>query len=71
LFEAAFFGEHDPLTGISENVIFGQLAQYGTGFADLIVDGSALANCVENRMGGGSYVDYNISPEGTPKMQDD
>jgi DNA-directed RNA polymerase II subunit RPB1 len=39
LFEAAFFGEHDPLTGISENVIFGQLAQYGTGFVDLIVDG--------------------------------
>lgn len=57
LFEAAFFGEHDPLTGISENVIFGQLAQYGTGYCDLIVDGEALANCVENRMGG-SYIDY-------------
>lgn len=71
LFEAAFFGEHDPLTGISENVIFGQLAQYGTGFVDLIVDGQALINCVENRMTGGSYVDYAISPEHTPKMQDD
>jgi DNA-directed RNA polymerase II subunit RPB1 len=23
LFEAAFFGEHDPISGISENIIFG------------------------------------------------
>jgi DNA-directed RNA polymerase II subunit RPB1 len=57
LFEAAFFGEHDPISGISENIIFGQLAQYGTGYCDLIVDGEALANCVENRAGG-SYIDY-------------
>ena len=38
LLEAAFFGEHDTLSGISENVIFGQLAPYGTGGVDLIVD---------------------------------
>lgn len=47
LLEAAFFGEHDPLTGISENVIFGQLAPYGTGSFDLVIDKSALANCIE------------------------
>ena len=40
--EAAFFGEHDTLTGITENIIFGQLAPYGTGSVDLIVDQKAL-----------------------------
>ena len=42
LLEAAFFGEHDTLTGITENIIFGQLAPYGTGSVDLIVDQKAL-----------------------------
>jgi len=51
LLEAAFFGEHDPLSGITENVIFGQLAPYGTGAFDLIVDKQQLSNCIENRMG--------------------
>ena len=47
LLEAAFFGEHDTLTGITENIIFGQLAPYGTGSVDLIVDQNALLNCNE------------------------
>lgn len=48
LLEAAFFGEKDPLSGISENIIFGQLAPYGTGCFDLVVDNEKLANCIEN-----------------------
>ena len=48
LLEAAFFGEHDTLTGITENIIFGQLAPYGTGSVDLIVDQKALLNCIQN-----------------------
>lgn len=51
LLEAAFFGEFDPLSGITENIIFGQLAPYGTGAFDLVVDRAALANCIEDRMG--------------------
>lgn len=47
LLEAAFFGEHDTLTGITENIIFGQLAPYGTGSVDLIVDQKALLGCIE------------------------
>jgi len=47
LLEAAFFGEHDTLTGITENIIFGQLAPYGTGAVDLIVDRDALTGCLE------------------------
>ncbi len=45
LYDSAFFGEYDSLTGITENIIFGQLAPYGTGSVDLIVDQSALLNC--------------------------
>lgn len=55
LLEAAFFGEYDPLSGISENIIFGQMAPYGTGSFDLVVDRHALMNCIENQIGGGFY----------------
>jgi DNA-directed RNA polymerase II subunit RPB1 len=51
LLEAAFFGEHDPLSGISENIIFGQMAPYGTGAFELIVDRHALMNCIGNNIG--------------------
>jgi len=47
LLEAAFFGEHDPLSGITENIIFGQLAPYGTGCFDLVIDKVALQDCLE------------------------
>ena len=53
LLEAAFFGEYDPLSGISENIIFGQMAPYGTGSFELIIDRHALMNCIEGNMGGG------------------
>ena len=52
LLDAAFFGEHDTLTGITENVIFGQLAPYGTGSVDIIMDQEALLNCNERPAGG-------------------
>lgn len=42
LYEAAFFAEADNLTGISENIIMGQLAPYGTGCFDLVVDTDVL-----------------------------
>jgi hypothetical protein len=45
LLEAAFFGEHDPLSGITENIIFGQLCPYGTGSFDLVIDRDALKEC--------------------------
>jgi DNA-directed RNA polymerase II subunit RPB1 len=38
LLEAALHGETDPLSGITENIIMGQLAPYGTGAFDLMVD---------------------------------
>ena len=38
LLEASVFSEVDHLKGITENIIMGQLAPYGTGSFDLIVD---------------------------------
>jgi len=38
ILEAAAYGISDPLTGVSENVLLGQLASIGTGSFDLVVD---------------------------------
>ena len=38
LYEAAVFAETDTLSGITENIIMGQLAPYGTGCFDLVID---------------------------------
>jgi DNA-directed RNA polymerase II subunit RPB1 len=38
LLEAAVFSQSDPLTGISENVMLGQLCRLGTGYFDLVMD---------------------------------
>ena len=42
LLEAAVFAETDPLRGITENIIMGQLAPYGTGFFELTIDPKTL-----------------------------
>jgi len=42
LLEASFHSEIDPLSGITENIIMGQLAPYGTGCFDLMMDTSEL-----------------------------
>jgi DNA-directed RNA polymerase II subunit RPB1 len=38
LYEAAVFAETDTLSGITENIIMGQLAPYGTGCFDMVID---------------------------------
>jgi DNA-directed RNA polymerase II subunit RPB1 len=43
LYEAAVFAETDYLSGVTENIIMGQLAPYGTGCFDLVVDNDILA----------------------------
>jgi len=42
LLEAAVFSEVDPLKGITENIMMGQLAPYGTGCFDLMIDPEVL-----------------------------
>jgi DNA-directed RNA polymerase II subunit RPB1 len=38
LLEAAVYAESDPLKGITENIIMGQLGPFGTGCFDLVID---------------------------------
>jgi len=42
LLAAAFHAEVDPLCGVTENIIMGQLAPYGTGCFDLMMDTDML-----------------------------
>ena len=42
LLEASFHAEVDPLCGVTENIIMGQLAPYGTGCFDLMMDTDML-----------------------------
>ena len=44
LLEAGLFGERDNLTGITENVLVGQLAPLGTGSFDLLLDLNQIEN---------------------------
>ncbi len=69
LLEAAFFGEKDPLSGISENIIFGQLAPYGTGSFDIVVDSKQLENCIQRVQEDFYPVNSNI--DFTPMEDDD
>ena len=46
LLEAAAFSETDKLNGISEAIIFGQLAKMGTGTFDLKLDTDMLKNAI-------------------------
>jgi DNA-directed RNA polymerase II subunit RPB1 len=46
LLEAAFHAETDPLAGVTENIIMGQLAPYGTGCFDVMMDSKAI---IENK----------------------
>ena len=42
LLNAAIFGEMDPVTGVSSNIMMGQLIRGGTGFFDVLLDETAL-----------------------------
>jgi DNA-directed RNA polymerase II subunit RPB1 len=42
LMDAAAFAEHDPLKGVTENIMLGQLAPVGSGVFDLLLDTDKL-----------------------------
>ncbi len=42
LLNAALFGEMDPVTGVSSNIMMGQPIRGGTGFFDILLDEVAL-----------------------------
>ena len=43
LLEASVYGETDMLRGVTENIIIGQLAPFGTGCFDLVLDPEMMA----------------------------
>ena len=47
LMEAAAHAEFDPLKGVSENILLGQLAKIGTGSFDLLLDVEKCASAME------------------------
>lgn len=49
LLEAAAYAEVDPLRGVSENIIMGQLAPMGTGCFDLMLDKEVLKSNAVSR----------------------
>ena len=42
MFDAAVWGERDPMKGVSANIMFGQKPPCGTGFVDILVDETKL-----------------------------
>ncbi len=48
LLKAAVFGEVDPITGVSANIMTGQPIRGGTAFADILLDEVALMRLQEN-----------------------
>jgi DNA-directed RNA polymerase beta' subunit len=48
LLRAAVFGEVDPVTGVSANIMTGQVIRGGTAFSQLLLDENALMRLQEN-----------------------
>ena len=53
LMDAASHGEMDPLKGVSENIMMGQLGKLGTGCFDLLLDAEKCRTAMEIPMGPG------------------
>ena len=75
LLEAGLFSETDFLTGITENIMVGQLAPFGTGCFDLLLDINKVLNAktneenkiyLEDEMNMGTPMIGNNSPPQTP-----
>ena len=47
LLRAALFGEIDPITGVSANIMMGQPIRGGTSFSDILLDESALVRLMK------------------------
>ena len=45
--EAAYLGEQDPIKGVSESIMLGDLAKIGTGAFDVILDAEKCKSAME------------------------
>lgn len=70
LYEAAVYHEIDNLKGITENIIMGQLAPFGTGCFDLVLDTTMLGPAGDNQIDTSDYQQNAIPDElYTPEQQ--
>ena len=70
LFKAAIFGEVDNLTGVSSNIMMGQIPPCGTGDTDILIDETKLLDVyadeevelddIDNWVGGDDYCEQNV-----------
>lgn len=77
LMSAAAFAETDHLRGVTENVMFGQLAPFGTGLCDLVIDEDKLKDTNPNfdpsslALGLHSGLDDIVSPDSSQLVTPD
>lgn len=69
LYEAAVFAETDTLSGITENIIMGQLAPYGTGCFDLVIDQDVLNKFAQLKLEDEIDDDANAHDGDTPMIE--
>jgi DNA-directed RNA polymerase II subunit RPB1 len=63
LLEAAAFSETDFLKGISEAIIFGQLARMGTGCFDLVLNEEMMKEAKERQRQDDAMADYQTNDQ--------
>ena len=66
LLRAAVFGEVDPVTGVSANIMTGQVIRGGTAFSQILLDETALMRLQENLP---AVPDYDEEEEGPTDEQ--
>jgi len=66
LLRAAVFGEVDPITGVSANIMTGQVIRGGTAFSQILLDETALMRLQENLP---AVPDYDEEEEGPTDEQ--
>ena len=65
LLEAAVYSEDDPLSGITENIVMGQLTPMGTGSFNLTIDAQMIQKEAQNMKDQFGY-DFDFVPLGQP-----
>lgn len=70
LFNAAVHAEVDPMKGVSENIVMGQLAKIGTGCFDLLLDHQKCMTGIDvpNTMAGCQDLGYFYGIQATPQF---
>lgn len=66
LLEGAMFAEKDLLSGISENVIMGQLGPFGSGCFGLTIDSQMIETHATQAVGFNGIFDRDLNMEDTP-----